>query len=342
MKNFQVTKKEGEKRAYPSEQVEQEILAFLKKNWDEQKGPLLLALSGGFDSMALFHLLLKARLFLRFDLEILHVDHQWRESSCYEAKTIEELCLKEKLSFHKAVLDSSLVKSEELAREKRLKFYKKIYKKVAAQALFMAHHADDCSETILKKIFEGTSLLNLRSIESRSEFEKMQIWRPLHKTPKKILCAYLEKRGIEAFDDATNRDLFYLRARMREKILPYLRGVFAKNIEKNLCYLSEESAQLRKYFEAKFGKHLQPKDDVKGLFWDNVLEICEKNHFVLRQFIILITQKQGLTLSRQEIQKIGQALLDRRGGIFVQRGHTQVSVSKGKIYLIRFSLASYN
>lgn len=321
------------KKIFLKTQLEQDLLLFFKRHFTSEKGPLLLAFSGGFDSMALFYLLLKLKKFISFSFQAAHLDHQWRQGSAAEAKALQKLCAEKGVSFHLGALDSSLPKTEEVARKERYLFLKKIYEKIGAQAVVLAHHADDCSETVLKKIFEGASLAKLASLRPVSSLETMQLWRPLQKVSKAQLCAFLKQEHLQAFEDASNFDPKYLRARLRTRIFPFLNEHFGKNIQGNLCSLSQESAELKDYFTKQLARYLEPQKDEKGLFW-KLSGLLDFGHvFPIKQFFALLAEQNGLALSKDEIQNLSQALLDGRGGVFIQRIDYQLSISQKTLYL---------
>ena len=118
---------------------------------DLKKERYLLALSGGSDSMYLFHQLLDGK----YDFAVAHVDHGWRETSKEEALWLKEYCEARGITFYGHKLDRVL--GEDEARRARLAFFRSIE---GFDAVLMAHHADDQVETILKRLFEGSS--NLR------------------------------------------------------------------------------------------------------------------------------------------------------------------------------------
>ena len=69
--------------------VEQTVYRIIKKHFSSEKGPLILGLSGGPDSLALFFILLKIRRWQPFDLLVAHVDHCWRPESSDEAQSLQ-------------------------------------------------------------------------------------------------------------------------------------------------------------------------------------------------------------------------------------------------------------
>ncbi|MDN3507714.1 MAG: tRNA lysidine(34) synthetase TilS, partial [Simkaniaceae bacterium] len=171
---------------------------------------LALALSGGPDSMALFHLLCEAQSHFDFSLSLLHVDHGLREESRDEADILSKL----PFPFYTTRLELSGGNLEDQAREARYAFFEKIRSEIAFDALLLAHQRDDLAETALKRVCEGASLERQYGMSSVSKRGEMVLWRPLLSCKKEELIDYLSDR--QHFIDPTNFTNQFLRGRMRE------------------------------------------------------------------------------------------------------------------------------
>src|SRR5258708_5164832 len=125
---------------------------FITHNLTEK--PLLLALSGGPDSMALFYQLLD----LNHPFQVAHVDHGWRAESSQEGAILEELCREKKIALHLRKLKLEGANLEDLSRKARLLFFQEVCSKEKLEGVLLAHHADDQAETVLKRVLEGASL----------------------------------------------------------------------------------------------------------------------------------------------------------------------------------------
>ncbi len=221
-----------------------QVLKFLDEHWD-RTSPLLLGYSGGPDSKALLYLLLEAGV----RPHLAHVDHGWREESAAEAQALREEADGLGLPFHTVRLEPE--PSELAAREKRLGFFSSLFEKIPFQALLLAHQADDWAETALKRVLEGAHLVYLSGMKPISSLRGMTIWRPLLSIARRDLLRDLERRGLKAIEDATNRDPAYLRARMRVEMLPALSSSFGKEVSGNLALLAKRSLQLHDYLDRK-------------------------------------------------------------------------------------------
>lgn len=305
------------------------IRDFLDKN---RKGPLLLGYSGGYDSKALLYLLYRYKEIYGLDLLVAHVDHKWRESSTKEAEELKEEVEGLKLPFYLKTLDGDLSKPniEAYCRDLRLNFFKELVDKYSCEALILAHHRDDLSETVLKRVLEGADLPFLKGMEKCSDYNGMKIWRPLLDFSKTEIKSWLDKGNLKAIDDETNRDCKYLRSRIREKIIPSLSSQFGKEISKNLALISRRSIELKQYLDKKTQKYFDLLENGPfGVFLDfsnfiEEIETIELNHLIRRignRFLIDFSRDvvdrivDSLTKGKTLDLKLKQAFLNIENGV---------------------------
>jgi len=243
--------------------------------------PVILALSGGSDSMALLHALKKVG---GVNLHLAHVDHSWRSESAKEAAALERLATDLGFPFHLETLDTAQFEGnlEAYCREKRYQFFRRIAKDVGAQAVMLAHHSDDQAENALKGVLQGNALPFLGGMRSCGKIEGLQVWRPFLSLSKKAIVESLEE---PAFDDVTNRDTKFLRARMRESIIPQLSESFGKEVSGALNRLSKQSRVLCDYLDKRIEGSLAKLK--KGPFGaclpiDSSLPQVEMEHLIRR------------------------------------------------------------
>lgn len=241
--------------------MQEEVEHFFNEK-NRGNSPLLLAFSGGSDSLALAHLM--HRLNIHFHLA--HFDHGWRESSREQA--LELALLAEKLElpfFTERSLDPK--PSELEGRVQRYAFLKKQFHLGEYQAIVFAHHLQDQAETVLKRVLEGAHLHNLQAMRPVSLYEGIPIWRPLLGVAKEEIESYLKAGGLEPIRDPCNQELRYLRVRMRKEIFPQLEQSFGKKIGSPLAKIGDSAAKLYSYLEENT-KKIVWKEDEKGIFCD--------------------------------------------------------------------------
>lgn len=305
----------------------QTVLQFLDRHWDGVS-PLLLGLSGGPDSLALLYWLRQGNI----PLHLAHVDHGWRHESAQEAQQLVALAKELSLPIHTKRLEAEAKGNREATcRNERLAFFRHLVKEFGCQAVLLAHHADDLAETALKRVLEGASLPCLGGMREVSEIDGLPIWRPLLKTSKQEILLFIEERRLLPFDDETNRDERYMRARLRHRIIPDLAEIFGKEIRRGLCTIAEEANELRDYLEFRTQPWLQRFESTpEGLRVDlNGHELHDLElRFVVRRFCELA----GLGTSRQLTQRVIELL--RKGVIHkrVEQGSRSIVVDRGRLY----------
>jgi tRNA(Ile)-lysidine synthetase-like protein len=244
-----------------------QLKKFLEQNVDLSR-PLILAYSGGIDSQALFLLFLECKKKINIDLRVVHVDHQWRESSGEEAEILKDFTTTQGVWFYLRTIDFKKENKENnlegFFRSKRYEILSELYHEINAGSLFLAHHKNDLCETVFKRIFEGASLCKLGAMAEVSTMYGMNVFRPLLKFEKKELEEVLKQSNSFHIHDSTNFDPTYLRARQRGVIFPKIERAFGKGALSNLEKLSKEAHELSEYLLKKVTPILETK--VQGPF----------------------------------------------------------------------------
>lgn len=192
---------------------------FLKVTQDghffDKHKKVLVALSGGLDSMTLFHLLYDCKEILGIELGIAHVNHQQRveseEEEAYICQLAKEYQVPAYLSHFTGVF------SENAARQWRYDFFKKTMLEEGYTALVTAHHADDQAETVFMRLIRGSRLRHLTAIKTAQPFAGGELIRPLLSFRKS------DFQQIFHFEDRSNAHSTYFRNRLRNTYLPQLR-----------------------------------------------------------------------------------------------------------------------
>jgi len=325
----------SEKKQLPN--LEEVVTTFLKKNKFHNK-PLLLGLSGGPDSIALFYALLGSDL----SFEVAHIDHGWRQESAKEAQILADLCQEKGVLFHcKAVTPSLEGKNlEDCARKERLAFFKECCQKRSLAAVLLAHHLDDRAETVLKRVFEGATLRRLVGMGPQKKMEGLLLLRPLISLKKQQILAWLDHQKLSYFSDATNLDQRFLRARMRQEILPLLDKSFGKNISSSLCRLSDYALELDCYLEELFSQS-PIEQRQKGLFWQPPLYILQ-TPFLLKLAIRHFLQQKGVTISQATLEGVALHLQKNANNKRVVISKYELTLDRGTLFLQRKNLLNLN
>jgi len=204
--------------------LERHILAFLRDVADPREYPgLLVALSGGSDSMALLHLVAATR--QRHGRPVLagHVNHGIRHDSGSEERRLRELCARLGIAYRSDRLQRTQEKgpgpNEETLRHARYRILRRFAREADCRCwILLGHQEEDQAETVLFNLVRGTGLTGLAGMRRRRGI----FLRPLLDIPRAMLRRYLDEIEADWVDDPTNLDLRYARNRIRHQILPAL------------------------------------------------------------------------------------------------------------------------
>jgi tRNA(Ile)-lysidine synthase len=298
----------------------------------------LLGLSGGPDSILLFHELIESGLLF----SAIYVDHGMRKESHLEGKKLLEIA-----SFYKVPLYIKKISKidwedgniEEVLREKRYVCFQNIYTKIEASGLLLGHQKDDQIETVLKRVLEGGGISALGGIASESIRYGMNIYRPLLSVRKKEILDCLERKNISYFFDQTNEDERYLRARFRKTIIPQLEEDFGKSVASNIYQLGETMQKIGGYIARNIRS-------VTDRIIDQEIEIYLDPPFPsesieLEYVLKEMAKRAKITLSRDEIERMTEIILQKKYGKCLIRSGWKISLKKNGLFFL-FSRESKN
>lgn len=215
---------------------------------------IIVAVSGGPDSMALLHLLIKNREVNKFNIVCAHVDHNVRKESASELLFVKEYCGKNNVIFESMKIEEKITNNfESIARNIRYNFFKSLIKKYNAKYLFTAHHGDDLIETILMRIVRGSNLNGYAGFKYISKQDNYYQVKPLITVTKQDIINYNKDNNIDWVEDKTNKEDIHTRNRYRNYILPKLKE---ENKQVNLKFLkySETLLEANDYIESQVDK----------------------------------------------------------------------------------------
>ncbi|MEO8904010.1 MAG: tRNA lysidine(34) synthetase TilS, partial [Polyangiaceae bacterium] len=200
---------------------------------------VLLALSGGGDSMALLHVLALLSKKQHFSLFAHGVDHGLRPEAAAELDRAQARCEALGVAFTRTVL--ALEQGGNLqarARDARRAALLAAAEKVGAERVATAHHADDRAETVLIRLLRGAGPRGLAVLAPRAG-----AWiRPQGRARKADVVAHLTRHDLDFADDPSNLNRRFLRTRVRYEILPLLEQL-SPQIVGHLCALADALAQ---------------------------------------------------------------------------------------------------
>ena len=196
---------------------ESDLLAQIQRRGDGVRGRVLVACSGGGDSVALLVLLWRLRKSLGLDLAVAHADHGLRTESSEDAAFVRQLCRALDLDLVEASLgvkahaETRGLGVEMAARELRWDWFRQEAEQSGAGAVATGHTLDDHTETVFLRLARGGGLGCLHPLAPRQGLR----WSPLAELRRADLRAYLVARNIPWQEDATNTEPFTARNRWR-------------------------------------------------------------------------------------------------------------------------------
>lgn len=217
--------------------IEQQFFQMVqKKGYFRHHRKVLLAISGGLDSMTLLDWLYKYREKLEIEIYLAHVNHGVREESDFEEEELKKIATKLGVSIFTSSFSGPF--SEQKARDFRYAFFKKIMLEENCTALVTAHHADDQAETIFMRILRGSRLCHISGMKEKQKFANGELIRPLLSFQKSNFPP------IFHFEDWTNQENHYLRNRIRNEYFPLLEQENPQ-FRKHLIELGTEISQMQ-------------------------------------------------------------------------------------------------
>lgn len=269
--------------------------------WNKED-KIAIALSGGVDSIVLFHLLVTEYKDSYKELVVFHINHGLREESYEEAEFVERFVKDFDVKFYKEELNMSGLErdshtSEEmLARELRYQAFNKMAKLEGVTKLLTAHHKNDQVENILMRLLTGRSIDHSLAIYEEIEMAGLTIYRPLLNSLKAELEEYARENNLHYYVDATNFDTDYTRNNIRHNIVPLLNDINSGSFD-NLInfanYYQNINNNLKKAILSNKDNYIFSRDEDKiSLVKDKFLELNEEEmYFLLKD---LITDELGV------------------------------------------------
>ena len=214
---------------------------------------IIIALSGGIDSMVLFDIIYKQN----NNVVIAHVNHNKRKESILEYEYISKMAKEYNIPFEGyTILDKSTSNFHHDARLKRYDFFKAIAQKYNSSKIAVAHHLDDQVETILMRIVRGTSFSGYSGIKAIRSDRNVSIIRPLMNIKKEDIIQYAKANNTKYFEDKSNSEDIYTRNRFRNTIIPLLKTE-NPNLDSKIIQLAEYIDSADEVLEEKKNQFLK-------------------------------------------------------------------------------------
>jgi tRNA(Ile)-lysidine synthase len=234
--------------------VEQRIVAEKLMN---QGDVVVVAVSGGPDSVALLHVLFSLSPKFGWKLVVAHVDHQFRgEESAAEADFVADIAARWAIPCEighidvPAYIEKNSINGQAAARELRYDFLHQVAEKYGAQCIALAHHADDQAETLLMRLIRGTGPSGLTGMPERRREKKVELIRPFLRIYKSEIVQHCRDQNLAFCIDSSNKLRKYFRNQVRLDVIPQLMR-YNEHLPESLNRLSEMMKAEDDYMEAE-------------------------------------------------------------------------------------------
>ncbi|MCD8510380.1 MAG: tRNA lysidine(34) synthetase TilS [Bacillus sp. (in: Bacteria)] len=254
---------------------------------------IIIAVSGGPDSMALLHYLMEQKEW-KIQISAAHVEHGLRgEASILDMELVESFCESRQIPFYyhqpniKQVMKEKGYSLQEAARYSRYTWLEKLMLELDASSVALAHHGDDQVETVLMKLVRG-GLSSLQGIPVTRPFANGKIIRPFLCLEKLEIIKYCQENGVEFRLDESNEKDAYQRNRFRKTVLPFLKEENT-NVHQIFQRQSEWTREENHFLQTEAEKAFEQVILKKKEGW---VELCNKS-FLLTPIPL---QRRGLHL----------------------------------------------
>jgi len=306
-----------------------------------EESSVLVAVSGGGDSVALLYLLVRMSVSRSLDVTIAHLDHATRRGSAADRRFVERIASEMSLRFisdRRPVpeLRRKSESPEEAARRIRRAFLLETAKETKSTIIATGHNLDDQAETVLMRLLRGAGPKALAGI---AEAGPGPFVRPLLGIERSDLRAFLDRHGIAFREDPTNRSMKFDRNRVRHLVLPMVTKTFNPRAARHLVHaaklLQEDGSYLDDLAMRRFRKLCDPTCS-EGIRLD-AKKLAGASPAIARRMARIALQRGGVEHSRITSRHI-TALLDLAAGGSGRRldlPYGGVAVRRGSVLTVR-------
>jgi tRNA(Ile)-lysidine synthase len=291
---------------------------------------VVVAVSGGADSVALLRVLAASEEYRPGQLIVAHFDHRLRPGSADDARFVADLASRLELPFELGEADvASLAKAEgdgieAAARKARYRFLEEAADRHRAHFIATAHTADDQVETVLHRILRGTGVAGLQGIrEVRAFFGRQDLYvvRPLLGVRRKEILEYLYEIDQPFCEDPSNADARFTRNRIRHKLLPVLEHSFNRNVVEAILRLSDTAAGAQSVIDELiddlFDEAVSIDDEHESVAVSRDI-VSGVNPHLVRELFVRIWREMGWPQQQMGLEEWTELALAAGGAVYDQ------------------------
>lgn len=280
---------------------------------------VVVACSGGPDSMALLYMLYTLKKALDIEVVCAQVNHNTgRAGQAEEQAFVKNYCRNHNLVFEGLTIDDYGDDNfHNEARTKRYNYFGKIVKKYNAKFLFTAHHGDDLTETILMRIVRGSTLRGYSGFSKIVDMGEYKIVRPLIEVDKNAILDYNKKNKVPFVQDSSNSKDVYTRNRFRKYIVPQFKKE-DKKVNAKFYKFSKILLEYNEYIDK------QMKKELNKVYPQNVLNIekfLELDHVIAMKVIYYMLEQKYqddlMLITDHHVELLYQLICSKRANITI-------------------------
>lgn len=279
---------------------------------------VIIAVSGGPDSMCLLNLLTILREEININIVCAHVNHNVRKESKHEKTFVEEYCNSHSITFeYMKIKEYGDDNFHNEARNKRYEYFNNMILKYGAKYLFTAHHADDLIETILMRIVRGSTLRGYSGFSKKVKMDNYILCRPLIGIAKTEILKYCKFNGLKYVNDKSNQKDVYTRNRFRKYIVPLFKKEDTK-VEKKFIQFSNTLLEYDEYINKDVDKV------IKDIYNDSRIDLKKFNGLekliqtkVLNNILETLYLDDLMLISNSHVDLIKTLIKSKKPNVFV-------------------------
>lgn len=289
---------------------------------------VLLAVSGGIDSMVMLHLFSRLYEKMKLHLSVIHVNHQLRgEESMGDENFVKQMSDYYHIPFYCERIDVMSYAHEQglskqlAARHLRYECFERIRSQVNGDVVATAHHADDNAETVLLNIIRGTGIHGLAGIPPKRE--SGCIIRPLLCATRKEIESYAVEQSIKYRNDSSNSSLKYRRNELRLNILPELQKKNL-NIIQNLNLVADIMQDVNKKMRKMVNEaiHFIAQEDANGHTLLNIKKMKSKPIFLWDEIFVELLNRMEIEPIEKKVDALRRLCIQPTGRIVELSGES--------------------